>query len=157
MQISKENVTSSFKMVANLQKSVNLMFIHFCSSELIFQACYLHDDVFMRPIDLTVACTKTRARKAIFASQGFRSRSPLSSPLADWARFVIPADRHLAVFTCPAYKDDITFDQWVLLTVSCLGRCTMAAPSVFDCMQVMFPWSIVSGYLIGHMKTSWCR
>ena len=29
--------------------------------------------------------------------------------------FVIPADRHLAVFTSPAYKDDITFDQWVLL------------------------------------------
>ena len=33
--------------------------------------------------------------------------------------FVIPADRHLAVFTGLAYKDDITFDQWVLLTVSC--------------------------------------
>ena len=32
--------------------------------------------------------------------------------------FVIPADRHLAV------KDDITFEQWVLL-VSCLGRCKM--------------------------------
>ena len=33
--------------------------------------------------------------------------------------FVIPADRHLAVFRSPAYKYDITFDQWVLLTVSC--------------------------------------
>ena len=33
--------------------------------------------------------------------------------------FVIPADRHLAVFTSPGYKDDITFDPRVLLTVSC--------------------------------------
>ena len=33
--------------------------------------------------------------------------------------FVIHADRHQAVITSPAYKDDITFDQWVLLTVSC--------------------------------------
>ena len=49
--------------------------------------------------------------------------------------FVISADRHLAVFTGLAYKDDITFDQWVLLTVLCLGRCKMAAPSV----HVMFP------------------
>ena len=39
--------------------------------------------------------------------------------------FVISADRHLVVFTGLAYKDDITFDQWVLLTVSCLGRCKM--------------------------------
>ena len=39
--------------------------------------------------------------------------------------FVIPADRHLAVFTSPAYKDDITFDQCVLLTLSCLSRCKM--------------------------------
>ena len=45
--------------------------------------------------------------------------------------FVIPADRHLAVFTSPAYKDDITVDQWVLWTVSCLGRCKMAAPIVY--------------------------
>ena len=54
--------------------------------------------------------------------------------------FVISADRHLAVFTGLAYKDDITFDQWVLLTVSCLGRCKMVAPSVylFDCIHVMF-------------------
>ena len=28
--------------------------------------------------------------------------------------FVISADRHLAVFTGLAYKDDITFYQWVL-------------------------------------------
>ena len=35
--------------------------------------------------------------------------------------FVISADRHLAVFSNLAYKDDITFDQWVLLTVSYLG------------------------------------
>ena len=55
--------------------------------------------------------------------------------------FVIPADRHLAVFTSIAFKDDIIFDQWVLLTVSCLGRCKMAVPSVyiFDCIHVMFP------------------
>ena len=46
--------------------------------------------------------------------------------------FVISADRHLAVFSNLAYKDDITFDQWVLLTVSCLGRCKM-------CIHVMFP------------------
>ena len=45
------------------------------------------------------------------------------------------------VFTGLAYKVDITFDQWVLLTVSCLGRCKMTAPSVyiFDCIHVMFP------------------
>ena len=42
--------------------------------------------------------------------------------------FAISADRHLAVFTSPAYKNDINFDQWVLLTVSCLGRCNMAGP-----------------------------
>ena len=70
----------------------------------------------------------------IFASQGFRSRSPLSSPLADCS-----ADRHLAVLTGLVYKDDITFDQWVLLTVSWLGRCKMAEPSVdiFDCIHVI--------------------
>ena len=50
----------------------------------------------------------------IFASQGFHSRSPLSSPLADWAGFVIPADHHLGVFTSLAYKDDIIFYQWVV-------------------------------------------
>ena len=44
--------------------------------------------------------------------------------------FVISANSHLPVFTGLAYKDDITFDQWVLLIVSCLGRCRMAAPSV---------------------------
>ena len=33
--------------------------------------------------------------------------------------FVNPPDRHLAVFTSPAYKDDITFDKLVLWTVSC--------------------------------------
>ena len=33
--------------------------------------------------------------------------------------FVISADGHLAVFTGLAYKDDINFDQWVLLTFSC--------------------------------------
>ena len=33
--------------------------------------------------------------------------------------FVISGDRHLAVFTSPAFKDYITFEQWVLLTVSC--------------------------------------
>ena len=51
--------------------------------------------------------------------------------------FVITADRYLAVFTGLAYRDDITFDQWVLLTVSCLGRCKMVVPSV--CIHVMFP------------------
>ena len=54
--------------------------------------------------------------------------------------FVISVDRHLAVFTGLAYKDDITFDQWLFLTVSCNGRCKMVAPSVyiFDCTHVMF-------------------
>ena len=50
--------------------------------------------------------------------------------------FVIPADRHLAVFTSPAYKDDITFDQWVLLTVDvkCLHfRLHTRDVSVIDC------------------------
>ena len=45
--------------------------------------------------------------------------------------FVISADRHLVVFTGLAYKDDITFDQWVLLTVSCLGRCKMGVSVSF--------------------------
>ena len=52
--------------------------------------------------------------------------------------FVIHVDRHLAVFTSPAYKDDITFDQLELFTDSCLGRCKMAAP-IFDCIHLMFP------------------
>ena len=58
-------------------------------------------------------------------AKGF-AHGPL--PLHSWQielDFVISADRHLAVFTSQAYKDDITFDQWVLLTVSCLGRCQM--------------------------------
>ena len=65
--------------------------------------------------------------------------------------FVIPADRHLAVFTSPAYEDDITFYQWGHLTDSCLSRCKMAAPNVyiFDCIHVMLPWWIVSGDSIG--------
>ena len=54
--------------------------------------------------------------------------------------FAIPTDRHLAVFTSPAYEDDVTFNQWALFTVWCLGRCKMAAPSVyiFDCIHLMF-------------------
>ena len=54
--------------------------------------------------------------------------------------FVIPADRYLAGFISPAYEDDITFDKWVFSTDSCLGRCKMAALSVyiFDCIHVMF-------------------
>ena len=73
-------------------------------------------------------------------AKGF-AHGPLS--LHPWQielEFVIPADDHLAVFTCPAYKDYITFDQWVLLTVWCLGRCKMAAPSVyiFDCIHGCF-------------------
>ena len=91
------------------------------------------------------------ALKHIFASQGFR-HGPLS--LHPWQiklYFEIPADRHLAVFTIPTYKDNNTFDQWVLLAVSCLGRCKMTAPSViiFDCINVMLPCSIVSCDLIG--------
>ena len=79
--------------------------------------------------------------KASSLAKGF-AHGPLS--LHPWQielDFVISADRHLAVVTSLAYKDDITFDQWVLLTVLCLGRCKMAAPSVsiFDCIHVMFP------------------
>ena len=59
------------------------------------------------------------------------AHGPLSlHPWQIYLEFVISGDRHLAVFTGLAYKDDITFDQWVLKTVSCLGRCKMAAPSV---------------------------
>ena len=70
------------------------------------------------------------------------AHSPLS--LLPWQielDFVISADRYLAVFTSLAYKDDITFDQCVLLTISCLVRCRMAALSVyiFDGIHVMFP------------------
>ena len=64
MQISEENVTSGFKIAANLLQSVLLIFFHFFSSELIFRAFYLHHDAFMCPIYLTVATTKTRPRKA---------------------------------------------------------------------------------------------
>ena len=74
-------------------------------------------------------------------AKGF-AHGPLSlHPCKIELEFVIPADLHLPVFTSPAYKDDITFDQWVLLTVLCLGRCKMAAPRVYilDCKQVMFP------------------
>ena len=73
-------------------------------------------------------------------AKGF-AHGPLS--LHPWQielEFVIPADRHLAVFTSLAYKDDITFDQWELSIVSSLGRCKMDGPSVyiFD-IHVMFP------------------
>ena len=71
-------------------------------------------------------------------AKGF-AHSPLS--LHPWQielDFVISADRHLAVFTGLSYKDDITFDQWGLLTVSCLGRCKMAAPAI-----IMFTFSTV--------------
>ena len=44
-----------------------------------------------------------------FASQGFRSRSPFSSPWQIELDFVTSADRHLAVFTIPAYKNEINF------------------------------------------------
>ena len=74
-------------------------------------------------------------------AKGF-AHGPLSlHPWQTEQDFVIPADRHIAVFKSPAYEDDITFDQWVLLTDSCLGRCKMAALSVyiFDCIHVMFP------------------
>ena len=65
-------------------------------------------------------------------AKGF-AHGPLSlHPSQIELEFVIPADRHLAVFTSLPYNDDITFDQWALLTVSRLGRCKMAAPSVFS-------------------------
>ena len=63
-------------------------------------------------------------------AKGF-AHGPLSlHPWQTEQDFVIPADRHIAVFKSPVYEDDITFDQWVLLTDSCLGRCKMAALSV---------------------------
>ena len=73
--------------------------------------------------------------------KGFAHRPLSLHPWQIEPDFVIPADRHLAVFTSLAYKDDITFEQWVLLTVSCLGRCKMAVPSfyIFVCIHVMFP------------------
>ena len=48
-------------------------------------------------------------------------------------------------FVITTNKDDITFDQWVLLTVSCSGRCIMDAPNVyiFDCIHLMFSLLIV--------------
>ena len=74
-------------------------------------------------------------------AKGF-AHGPLS--LHPWQIELDFVNRHLAVFAGLAYKDDITFDQWMLLTVSCLGRCKMTAPSayIFDCIHVMFPWSI---------------
>ena len=74
-------------------------------------------------------------------AKGF-AHGPLSlHPWQTEQDFVIPVDRHIAVFKSPAYEDDITFDQWVLLTYSCLGKCKMAALSVyiFDFIHVMFP------------------
>ena len=79
-------------------------------------------------------------------AKGF-AHGPLS--LQPWKielDFVISPYSHLAVFTGLAYKDDIIFDQWVLLIVSCLGRCKMAAPSV----HTRDVSEIVSGDLIGH-------
>ena len=88
----------------------------------------------------------------IFASQGFRSWSPLSSPLADWAGFCNSCGSPSSSFHKPSLQRWHHFDQWMLLTVSCLRRCKMAAPSVhiFDCIHVMFLWSIVSDDLIEH-------
>ena len=79
-------------------------------------------------------------KKTSSLAKGF-AHGPLS--LHPWQialYFVISADRHLAVFTGLAYKVDITFDQCVLLTVSCLVRCKMTAPSVyiFDCIRLKF-------------------
>ena len=80
-------------------------------------------------------------------AKGFAHGPPSLHPWQIDLDFVIPADRHLAVFTSPIYKDDITFDQWALLTVSCLTH--VANVNIFDCIHVIFQWSIVSGDLIG--------
>ena len=50
-------------------------------------------------------------------AKGF-AHGPLS--LHPWQIELDFVNRHLAVFAGLAYKDDITFDQCVLLTVSCL-------------------------------------
>ena len=65
-------------------------------------------------------------------AKGF-AHGPLS--LHPWqieVDFVIPADRHLEVFTSLAYKDDITFDRWALFT-------HVAIVYIFNCIHVMFP------------------
>ena len=53
-------------------------------------------------------------------AKGFTHGPPSLHPWQIELDFVVPADRHLAVFTSPIFKDDITFDQWALLTDSCL-------------------------------------
>ena len=86
-----------------------------------------------------------------FASQGFRSWSPFSSPLADWAGFCNFRGSTSSSFHNSSLQKWNQFYQWVLSTVSCLGRCKMAEPCVyiFDCIHMMIPGSIVSGDLIG--------
>ena len=44
-----------------------------------------------------------------------QSRVSLAVPSIFTLGRLNPTDRHLADFTSPTYKDDITFDQWVLL------------------------------------------
>ena len=84
--------------------------------------------------------TESQLRPSSLA-KGFAHGPLFLHPWQNELDIVIPADHHLAVFTGQAYKEDITFDQWVLLTFACLGRFKMAVPSVyiFDCIHVMFP------------------
>ena len=62
MQISKENVTSGFKIATNLLKSVIMMFIQF----IFHRNSYFWHSIYimMFVVDLTIACTHTCARKA---------------------------------------------------------------------------------------------
>ena len=83
---------------------------------------------------------KSSCSRDLWKCQGFRSRSPLSSTLADWAGFCNSRGSPSSFFSSPSYKDDITFDQWVLLTVSCLGRCKMAVPSVSFTFLIAYMW-----------------
>ena len=107
-----------------------------------------HKLMFFANSGITCTCSlyfQHYRRRACYSAsslaKGFAHGSLSLHPWQIELDFVISADRHLAGFTGLAYKDDITFDQWVLLTVSCLGIriCKMAAPSVyiFDCIHVI--------------------
>ena len=89
------------------------------------------DDVCRQQQKLTVK------NNASSLAKGFAHGPPSLHPWQIELEFVIPADRHLAVFTSPAKKDDITLDHWALLTVSCLTH--VAIVYIFDCIHVMFP------------------
>ena len=119
-----------------IDKAVCAFILHYEGCTIILWSKYRHTTV----SDTCMSFNSMYEREPSSLAKGFAHGPLCLHPWQIELEFVIPADRHLGVFTSLAYKDDITFDQWELLTVSCLGRGKMDAPIVyiFDCIHVMF-------------------